>query len=417
MTAMPADGIPAPGRLAAAAARPPARARAQAWAAWRPAVAEAWRALVVSRLIVVACAVAGSLALRPWSGRAAAFDPLRLIPADGLAGALAAPFARWDAVWLLTIARDGYGDEPQRTAFFPLHPLLLAAGGRLTGSALVAGVVLSLACLFIALVLLHRLAEIELGPEAARTATWALALFPASVYLSAVYAESLFLALSLGAVLAARTDRWWLAGVLGALAAATRSVGVLLLVALVLLWAARPPRRPRSLAWLALVPVGPAAYAAFLAGRGSGALAFLDAQEWWERSAAGPWTGAARGVAEGWAGLGALVPGSGDPLGAHQAMLLAFLLLGLAGVVGCLRRLTPAYGAYLAAGIVAALSSPAAWQPLLSLPRFLVVLFPLFLWLGAAFGPRPAARRALLGASALALAAWSALFGAWTWLA
>ncbi len=416
---MSADGIPAPGRVRLVA-RPAAgrlRAALAAEEPWGAALAQAWRALLVSRLIVLAGAVAGAGLLRPWSGRAAGFDPQGLIPTGGLPGLLAAPFARWDSVWLLDIAQGGYGAGIRRTAFFPLYPLLVGAGGSVTGSALVAGVAISWTACLAALVLLHRLAELELGREAARTATWALALFPASVYLTAVYAESLFLALSLGAVLAARRERWAWAGLLGGLAAATRSVGVLLLVALVLVWLARPQRRLREAAWLALVPLGTAAYSAWLALQGKGALAYLDAQDWWERSAAGPWNGATQGARSAWEARAALVPWAGDPAGAHQVALFAFLLLGVAALIGAARRLPLADAAYLGAGLLAALASPAAWQPLLSLPRFEVVLFPLFLWLGAAFAARPALRRALLISSGAALAAWSLLFGGWTWLA
>src|SRR3712207_7094967 len=45
---------------------------------------------------------------------------------------------------------------------------------------------------------------------------------------------------------AARRDRFWLAGLLGGLAAATRSAGVLLLVALALLYLYGPRGRPAS---------------------------------------------------------------------------------------------------------------------------------------------------------------------------
>ena len=63
-----------------------------------------------------------------------------------------------------------------------------------------------------------------------------VAFFPAALFFSAVYSESLFLLLSVGAVLAARQGRWAWAGALAALAALTRNSGVLLLVPLALLF-------------------------------------------------------------------------------------------------------------------------------------------------------------------------------------
>ena len=99
------------------------------------------------------------------------------------------------------------------------------ATGAITGSELIAGAVVSTACFGVALVVLHRLTELELGPEAARWAIWALALFPMSFFFSAVYTESLFLAASVGAIYAARRGSWALAGLAaGFLAAALGTV-------------------------------------------------------------------------------------------------------------------------------------------------------------------------------------------------
>ena len=63
---------------------------------------------------------------------------------------------------------------------------------------------LSLAAFVVGLLLFGRLAELEAGPEVAKHAMWLLALFPASLFFSAVYTEALFLLLSVGAFLAAR---------------------------------------------------------------------------------------------------------------------------------------------------------------------------------------------------------------------
>ncbi|MFM8762582.1 MAG: mannosyltransferase family protein [Solirubrobacterales bacterium] len=383
---------------------------------WAASAGAAARALVVSRLLVFGAGVAGALALKPWSGREAGFDPLNLVP-DSV---LAAPFARWDSVWLLTVATDGYGSEARRTAFFPFYPLLASLGDRVAGSALAGGILVSLLALLASLVLVHRLAELELGPREAGVAVWLLALFPASVFLSAVYSESLFLALTLGAALAARTGLWPLAGLLGGMAGATRAVGILVLVLLFGLWLDRHAgslRRLRDLAWLALVPLGTAAYALWLEQRGFGALSFLEVQSFWGRGQAWPWDGVAQGLTAGADGLGTLVTTGAAPLAAHNLMLACWLLLGVAGVAGALRVLPWAYGLYTALILLAALSSPVDWQPLLSLPRVMLVCFPLFLWLAFVLAPGRIPRMASYAASALALACWSALFSAWTWLA
>src|SRR5204862_5568419 len=123
-----------------------------------PAVAEGLRALAVSRVLVWA-AGASAAALWGLSARTTLFDPGAVTRPFGPAGnALVAPLARWDSVWYLAIANDGYpADDPRRAAFFPLYPLLVRAANAVVGSPIVAGAPVSLACFAIARVLLPRL--------------------------------------------------------------------------------------------------------------------------------------------------------------------------------------------------------------------------------------------------------------------
>src|SRR3954454_12288602 len=199
----------------AAVLRPLAPARARARVRGNASIADAAGALVGSRLLVWA---AGAAAAALWglSARVTLFDPGGVTRPFGPAGnALVAPLARWDSVWYLAIANDGYPPgDPGRAAFFPLYPLLVRAARAFVGSPIVAGVAVSLACFAGAGVLLHRLAALELGPAAADETVWALALFPAAVFFSAVYSEALYLMLSIGAVYSARTGRWAWAGTL-----------------------------------------------------------------------------------------------------------------------------------------------------------------------------------------------------------
>jgi hypothetical protein len=383
------------------------------------AVAEAWRSLWVSRLLVWASGAAAA-ALFGLSARVQLFDPGAVTRPFGPAGnALVAPLARWDSVWYLAIANDGYpAGDPRRAAFFPLYPLLLRAAKVLVGSPIVAGAVVSLACFAVALVLLHRLTALELGPAAADEAVWALALFPAAVYFSAVYSEALYLMLSVGAIYAARTGRWAWAGTLGALGAATRSAGVLLIVPLAIMWLARADgrarRRRRDAAWIALVPAGLAAFSAVLAVGGGDAFAPLHAQDVWFRRFAGPFVGVWDGTTAAWRGLHHL----DAPFARADVVLFCFLVLAIPAVAGVVRRLPPAYGAYVVAALALPLSYPVGPQPLMSLPRFLAVLFPLFMWLGAWMADGGRGRRiAVLAPSAAGLVAVSAVFATWHWFA
>jgi hypothetical protein len=375
----------------------------------RPRLGEVARAVVLSRLLVWGAGLL-ALALFGLSARAGDFDPAGLLsPYGEPLDTLVAPGARWDSTWYLAVAHDGYGSDPARPAFFPLYPLAL----RLLGSDIAGGVALSLACFAVAAVLLHRLTTIELGAAAAGPAVTAMALFPGSLFFSMVYSEALFLALSLGAVYAARTRRWTWAGALGALAAATRSAGIVLLVPLALLWRAHS-RRARDGLWLALVPAGVAAFCGALALAGHDALAPFHAQAHWYRSFAGPFAGVWDGAAAAWRGGHDL----GSPVARADVVLFGFLLAAVPAVIGTLRRLPPAYGAYVLAALALPLSYPVGPQPLMSLPRFLAVLFPLFMWLGAWLADGgPARRVAVLGPSAAGLVAVTAVFATWHWVA
>jgi hypothetical protein len=405
--------------IQAAVLEPGTRARPRAGVLRDAAVADAWRAFWVSRLLVWGSGAAAAVAFG-LSARVELFDPGAVTRPFGPTGnALVAPFARWDSVWYLAIANDGYpADDPRRAAFFPLYPLLVRAVRLVAGDPIVAGVAVSLACFAVALVLLHRLTALELGRAAAAETVWALALFPAAVFFSAVYSEALYLVLSVGCIYAARTGRWAWAGTLGALGAATRSAGVLLVVPLAVMWfmgaGGTPRRRMRDAAWIALVPTGLVAFCAALALGGGDAFAPLHAQDVWFRHFAGPFAGVWEGTAAAWRGLHRL----DAPFARADVVLFCFLVLAVPAVAGVLRRLPPGYGAYVVAALALPLSYPVGPQPLMSLPRFLAVLFPLFMWLGAWMADGGRARRiAVLAPSAAGLVAVTAVVATWHWFA
>ena len=101
----------------------------------------------------------------------------------------------------------------------------------------------------------------------------------------------------------------------------------------------------------------------------------------------------------------------------HNLMLLAFLVLAVPAIVGVLRLLPLAYGVYVSSALALPLSYPVASQPLMSLPRFLLVLFPLAMWLAAWLARHPRAQRPALVGSAVLMACFVAQFATWHWVA
>ena len=199
-------------------------------------------------------------------------------------------FARWDGRWYVAIAENGYDvrDGQSELAFFPLYPTLVRAVALPLGAdpaALVAaGLIVSFAATAAAVAYILRLARLDADAEAARRAAWYVLLYPSTILLSVVYAESLFLALGAAAFWYARAGRWQVAGPLAALAALTRPFGVVVALALAVeLWAAHREARARYApwAWLSLAPVALAAWSAYLFSLTGRPLAVLEAHAAW----------------------------------------------------------------------------------------------------------------------------------------
>jgi hypothetical protein len=417
----------------------PARVRAIARLRDSEAVRAAVRIGLSSRMAVLLVAVFAALSFGPATGglareNAGKFDDSALTHA--IADPVLAPLARWDSVWYLTIADSGYEGKASRpdaarAAFFPLYPLLVRGVGTVLGGShaalLIAAFLVSLAAFLAALALLHRLAELELGRRLAWPTLLLLAVFPAAVYFGAPYSESLFLLLAVGAFYAARTGHWAWAGACAGLASATRSAGLLLLIPLVMIWWDTRPRRAGAAGWLLLAPAGIAAYALWLGVAEGDALRFLDVQEAWSRHLAVPLGGAWDGLVAAFDGARQLASGSrtpvyfekaaGDPfrIAAINVMLFATLVFAVVACVGVFRRLPRAYGAWVAASLVLPLTFPVTPQPLMSLPRFVSVLFPVFMWLAVVCEERRITDLAV-ACSAVGLGLFTAQYASWHWI-
>ena len=200
-----------------------------------------------------------------------------------------------DINWYRGIAQGGYERRPFTTAqpynwaFFPLFPLMWYLASHVTGEYPFSGMAISAIFFFFALLLLHK-TVLEFGwnvRDANRTVFY-LAAFPVSYFFSLPLPESLFLFLTVGCFYAAKREAWLMAGVLGALASATRITGVLLLPALALIyWQTYRTLRPRlNFLPLLLIPTGLLAFMFFLYRITGNAFAFKDIGATWGRKLA-----------------------------------------------------------------------------------------------------------------------------------
>jgi hypothetical protein len=308
---------------------------------------------------------------------------------------LLGPWDQWDAPHYTDLAVFGYraedpgnlvgpdgyrqvfpGDLDLYIVFFPLFPWLTGAVNVLTRDPVVAAFIVSGLASLVVGPLLRRVVAVELGDGIGTRAAVFLLIFPTAFFLHIGYTESLFLALVLAAFWFARTDRWWLAGLVAILAGLTRVNGLLLIPALaveaLLQWRADPDRRWRW-RWLASggAAVGFAGYLVLNQAVYGDPVAFLAIQDdHWDKALAWPWDGVA-GVLR-WFEVENL-----DLLVIHGVMELAFVGLGLAGIVAAVvLRFRPSWTTWMAANLVLFVSTGFV----LSVPRYALVLFGLFAW-------------------------------------
>ena len=339
-------------------------------------------------------------------------------------------WAHWDGAWYSEIATEGYDNRlPMSTAFFPMLPMLLRAGTALGGGPALWGILISLVATLFAMYFMYGIAEKLRGEKVARAAVLTFAFFPTAFFLNAAYTEALFVAFTTGSFWAAYLRRdLLLAGILGALAAATRNFGVFLLIPLGYEWL----RHRREFGWrgvwqLAIVPFGLLGYIIFLWARFGYPLLFFSAQNSpvWRRELTDPLTALMMAWDKAEKGLRHLLdpatlfldPGGGiEVLKAYNTMSLAFLVLLLVLVGMGFSILPPSLSVYTFLITLLPVLTPSPWVPLMGLPRYALGAFPLFLVLGY-----------LLSRSRLALYLWlvfscglgmafTSLFVTWRWM-
>jgi mannosyltransferase PIG-V len=324
-------------------------------------------------------------------------------------------FAAWDSGWYFDIARRGYYFNPSgqsSVAFFPLYPLLMRwvawPFGGSDKAIWVAGIVVSCAAFAFALLALHRLtAQIFGDREVARRAVLYLAIFPFSLFLTKVYAESVLLLTSVLAISAAYDERWGWAGVWGALATLARPNGILIGLPLALM-ALRGRPGPRLLlsrcAPLLLVAGAMAGYCAYVYSLSGDPLGWLSAQANWGYSLGHPpWEQLVKMITriEKYGVYDYFFISKMAPFRLfHGVAALIFLILTPA----IFKRLGVPMGAYVLVNLLVPLSGNA----LEGIGRYSAVLFPAFMLVGSFKSPR--LHEALLIVAPLFLALFISLF-------
>jgi hypothetical protein len=321
---------------------------------------------------------------------------------------------RFDALWFLRIADQGYRASDGSAAFFPLYPLLVRlVSGVLGGRPLAASLVVSNAALLAALTFLYDLTRAEISDAAARTTVVLVCTFPSAFFLFAPYSESTFLLLAVLALWAARRERWALAGAVGFGAALTRNIGAV--VALALLVEAIQRWREGERVWVRGVAaafgagLGTVAYLAFWQVKTGDWLAPIHQQANWERVFSWPWSTLVEGTRAAFRYVG-------NTNGAYWLIDWLLVLPVLAASLLALTRYRWAFRVYLWGGLLAPLSFIFEGRPLMSMPRFVLPLFPAFWVMAEVLERRRVPRSAVAAVGAAGLGLLVPLFVNWYYI-
>lgn len=329
--------------------------------------------------------------------------------------------SRWDTGFYLSIADQGYRYQDVSlpwVAFFPLLPLLIRGVTPIVDDSLLAGLIVTNLALLGAAMLLYSLVEDEWGPAVANRTVWYLLIFPTAFFGSAIYSESLFLLGAIGALYLARKGYWESAAMLGVLTALTRLVGILVAPMLLVEWwsqrrqrssgQARPPLA--ALLAPAAVPLGTGAYMLYLQRAFGDPLAFAHASAAWDRVPRLPLATIAELLQPPAGGWGAAILAGQLPLDDWIDLAFVLLFAGLGLVLVYQRRWSE--GMFVVLGALIPFSSGL----LMSQRRYVWVLFPAFILL-ARWGERRWVDRLITTLSLLGLAAFTAMFANWYWVA
>jgi len=304
---------------------------------------------------------------------------LIIAPTPGWHNAVDGTF-RWDAPWFREVATQGYRLDDESAAFFPVYPLSIRSLSAVTGlPALDAGLVISNLAFLAALVVLFALTTQEYDEHVARRSLILITFFPTAFFFLAPYSESVYLLTSVLSFWWARRQRWGPAGVAGFAAAATRNLGFLLVIPLVIEAHRQstfdPEGKRRRFIWACVPVLGAVSYVAYWVIRTGDPLRPIHAQGAWLRQLSFPIVTLGHGITY-------AVQGLTDRNGVFWTVDLALACAVLIPLAVGWRRLDRPYLVYAILGLGVPLCFTLTGRPLVSYPRYSVVIFPVF-WIVA----------------------------------
>jgi hypothetical protein len=320
-------------------------------------------------------------------------------------------WSRWDAIHYVSLAENGYqatGEARFLIIFYPLFPWLIRIAALIFRNYIISALIVVTIASVAAGLLLKRLVKLDYGDEVAERAVWFMFIFPGSAALHLPFTESVLLALAIGSFLAARTDRWPAAGLLGALACLSRINGLVLIPALAVeaghqFWTTR--RWRWQWLWIGFIGFGIVAYLLLNYGVHGNPFIFMTyRREHWFQIVSWPWIGVREKILMAWHGTG-----EGGAITGMQDFL--FLILGFAATIWSFIKLRPSYAVWMACNWLLFTSTTF----IIGVTRFTLIMFPLFI-LFSLLSKRRSWRRIITVWSLLFLALFTGLYVEGHWI-
>lgn len=328
-------------------------------------------------------------------------------------------WSTWDVEHYVKIAENGYAaltveGKNIQMVFFPLFPLLIKLFSYVFQNFVVSAVVVSNLSYIAAVYYLYRLVELDFEKEVAFRAVIYISVFPTAYFMHVGYTESLFLALTIGSFYYARLGRWWLCGVLGMLAAATRITGILLIPVLIIEYLAVREFKFRKIRpdilWIGLIGLGLLSYLLINYQVTGDPLYFMEMQrENWNKKLSFPYEGFinAWNITTGKLSLSADTPAIKIKGGVAEIL---FALLGLSLTIYSFFKLRLSYSIY---ALLTWLTITSTWL-WFSVSRYTLSIFPIFI-LMALMGRRKWLNYMILITSILLYGLFLSLFVRFRW--
>lgn len=292
------------------------------------------------------------------------------------------PFANWDSGWYVSIAEKGYiylnAGTITNVVFFPLYPLLMRFISKLSGlDTLLAGIIISLISITLAVWYLYLLTKKDYGETIAWQTIIFLLIFPSSIFFSFVYTESLFICLVVMSFYYIREERLALVGILGFLIALTKPWGVIIIIPLLIEYYQKRnfsfKKTDPQIWFLTIIPMGLLLYMQFLKMKFGSYFVFMNGQKLWHNETAFNFITVLKNY------YNNIFFYISDNPAFQTAITLDFLffIFGVAMSIYIYIKIRKSYGIYsLLTCLIPALSGI-----FVSMSRYIVVAFPLYITL------------------------------------